>query len=240
MPSDRPPRRVDRSQLPEEFTAETVRAMGFRMARFLANPRNGVLTPDEQVAFDRALREELQGSADRLGRSVRRARHGQPLDLDPDLRRSYQRTQQRLDAQAERTRRAFPQLTDEWGTGEPTTAPELPAVDGAEIDVDGGEDESIGTLAAEIEQTSDTLDILEQIASLQQQQLEHQRSQLLSETRGLFFALAVSIAVIIAGVAPLVEASAHDRRLILAWTAAVCVLGGVGYAAVRARQSKSD
>ena len=50
---------------------------------------------------------------------------------------------------------------------------------------------------------------------MQQQQLEHQRSQLLSETRGLFFALAVSVAVIIAGVAPLVEASSEDRRLIL-------------------------
>ena len=85
------------------------------------------------------------------------------------------------------------------------------------------EDVSLGTFETEIEQTSDTLEILEQIALVQQQQLEHQRSQLLSETRGVFFALAVSVAVIVAGVAPLVEASSDDRRLILIWTAVVCV-----------------
>ena len=84
------------------------------------------------------------------------------------------------------------------------------------------------------------MEILEQIAAIQQQQLEHQRSQLLSETRGVFFALAVSVAVIVAGVAPLVEASSEDRRLILIWTAVVCVIAGLGYAAVRAVQSRSD
>jgi hypothetical protein len=77
-------------------------------------------------------------------------------------------------------------------------------------------------------------------AKIQQQQLEHQRSQLLSETRGIFFALAVSVAVIIAGIAPLVEASADDRRLILLWTALVCVLAGLGYAAVRSFQARAS
>jgi hypothetical protein len=217
--------------------------MGMRTARFLARPNNGILDPDEQAAFDRALRQVLQGSTDRLGRSFGRSRRTGPPTTDPDLRRSYQRAQARLDAQAERARRAFPQLTQDWDvdaasatdeTGAPTAQVE-PVTDDAQGDA---EDQSIGTFETEIEQTSDTLEILEQIASIQGQQLEHQRSQLLAETRGVFFALAVSVAVIVAGIAPLVEASPGDRRLILAWTAAVCAVGGLGYAAVRTVQSR--
>jgi hypothetical protein len=68
--------------------------------------------------------------------------------------------------------------------------------------------------------------------------VEHQASQLLSETRGLFFAFLVSIAVIIAGVAPLVEAEPHDRVLILVWTLAAVVAAGLVYVVVRAVQSK--
>ena len=77
-------------------------------------------------------------------------------------------------------------------------------------------------MESEIEQTSDTLEILERIASIQLQQLEHQRTQVLRDTRGLFFALMVSVAVIVAGVAPLVEAEPDDRRVIVLWTLAVC------------------
>ena len=99
---------------------------------------------------------------------------------------------------------------------------------------------SIGELESEIEQTSDTLEILERIASIQLQQLEHQRTQVLRDVRGVFFALLVSVAVIVAGVTPLVEASPDDRRLILVWTLVICAAAGVVYAIVRARQSKGD
>ena len=90
---------------------------------------------------------------------------------------------------------------------------------------------------SEIEQTSDTLEILERIATIEQQQLEHQRDRVLRDLRGVFFALLVSVAVIVAGLAPLVEATPDDRRLILLWTLVVCVVAGVGYTAVRAWQS---
>jgi hypothetical protein len=245
MPTDRPSRRLDRSQLPDEFSPETVRAMGMRTARLLARPGNGILTPSEQQAFNEALREVMQSSTDRLGRSFGREHRSDSLDLDPDLRRSYLRTQRRLDLQAARARKAFPQLTDDWGVDEPGTdageaGTEVTAADETKDDSDGGDDVSIGTFEAEIAQTSDMMEILEQIAGLQQQQLEHQRSQLLSETRGLFFGFAVSVAVIVAGVAPVVEASPHERRVILLWTAALCIVAGCVYAAVRARQSRPD
>ena len=217
--------------------------MGVRTARLLARPGNGVLTDDEQAAFDRALREVMQDPTDRLGRSLSRTRRGgPPPDVDPDLRRSYVRTRRRLDAQAERARQAFPQLTEGWAledgsaSGRPDATVEVEATDAVAPD----EDVSVGSFETEIEHASDTLEILEQIAAMQQQQLEHQRSQLLSETRGVFFALAVSVAVIVAGVAPLVQASPEDRRLILIWTAVVCVIAGLGYATVRAVQSRAD
>ncbi|CAN5514671.1 hypothetical protein BH10ACT3_BH10ACT3_13560 [soil metagenome] len=256
---DRPSHRLARSQLPDEFTPDTVRAMGMRTARLLARPGNGILDPREQLSFDRALREVVAGSADRLRRSFGREQQVDPQELDPNLRRSYQRTQRRLNAQAARARQAFPQLADDWavdpaaGPGrEPeaevdgsadvgTSDPIDDATQGATDDTTGGGDDvSLGTFEAEITQTSDMMDILEQIAGLQQQQLEHQKSQVLSETRSLFFALAVSVAVIIAGIAPLVEASPDDRLVILEWTAVVLAIAGCAYAAVRAVQSRSD
>ncbi len=211
-----------------------------RTARMLARPGNGVLTEEEQAAFDLALQEVMQRPTDRLGRSVQKTRRVGPPELDPELRRSYLRTQHRLDAQAARARQAFPQLTKGWNLDQGSSSERAGATDEVEAPSDAAEDVSVGVFETEIEQTSDTLVILEKIAAIQQQQLEHQRSQLLSETRGVFFALAVSVAVIVAGIAPLVEASTEKRRLILLWTAAVCAFAGLGYAAVRVVQSRSD
>ncbi len=89
-----------------------------------------------------------------------------------------------------------------------------------------------------MEQTSETLDLLERIATLQQQQIEHQARQFLSETRGLFFAFLVSVAVIVAGVAPLVEAEPHERLQIVLWTLVAVAVAGLVYVVVRGRQSK--
>jgi hypothetical protein len=233
VPRDRSSHRIDRSQLPDEFTPETVRAMDLHTARTLANPHNGILTPEEQASFDRVLRQTMQRTGERLGRP----RPFGPAAVDPELRGSYLRTRRRLDAQTERARRAFPELTAGWSDAaetKPEVETAVPEADSDELD-----DVTVGTLESEIEQTADTLEILEQIAAIQQQQLEHQRSRVLSETRGVFFALAVSVAVIVAGIAPLVEASAHERRLILLWTAIVCIAAGLVYAIVRAVQSRS-
>jgi FtsH-binding integral membrane protein len=89
-----------------------------------------------------------------------------------------------------------------------------------------------------VEQTSETLDMLERIAALQQQQVEHQARQFLTETRSLFFAFLVSVAVIVAGVAPLVEAEPYERLQILLWTLVAVAAAGLVYVVVRGRQSK--
>ncbi|HEX3088367.1 MAG TPA: hypothetical protein VHQ23_06905 [Ilumatobacteraceae bacterium] len=226
-------RHLTRADLPEEFTPDTVRRLDVFTIRRLAQPGNGVLTDDEQHSFDDALRSVMQHTTDRLEQNLRRARRGEPGGLDPRLRRSYARTEERLAAQARQARRAFPQLMDD-----PELPAELPEPPSAADEHD--DDISLGALESEIAQTSDTLEILEQIASIQQQQLEHQRSQVLRDVRGVFFAFLLSVAVIVAGVAPLVEADSDERRLILLWTVVVCVAAGIVYAIVRARQSKSE
>lgn len=244
------PRRPDRGplrreDLPADLTPDAVRELDLRIIRQLMRPGNGVLGADEQRVFDASLRAVMEDTTSRLDESLRRAKRGGPRGFDPELRRSYDRTQARLAAQARRTRLAFPQFTDGWelppgDAGTPASETPAPTVEGPAADDHVDDDISLGELEAEIDQTSDTLEILERIASIQQQQLEHQRSQLLRDTRGVFFALVVSIAVIIAGVAPLVEASPHDRRLIIAWTLGICVVAGVSYAVIRALQPKGD
>ncbi len=233
----RPDRRpLSRADLPAELTPETVRRLDAFTVRRLSQPGNGILTADEQRSFDQALRSVMQDTTDRLDQSLRRVRRGGPGGLDPELRRSYARTEERLAAQARRVRRSFPQLTDDWD--ETVGLPEPAASDEHDDAI------SLGALESEIEQTSDTLEILERIASIQQQQLEHQRTQVLRDVRGVCFALLVSVAVIVAGVTPLVQAEPHERRLIVLWTLVVCGVAGAVYAVVRAAQSnrspKSD
>ena len=229
-------RPLSREDLPADLTPETLRQLGGRPLRQLAQHDNGVLDPEEQQQFDAALRDVMRGTASLVNESLQRARRGGPGNLDPAMRRSYLRTQQRLADQVQRARDSFPELALD-DSSEPV---ETPGSDASTTTEEAGEDDvSPGTLEQEVEQTSETLDMLERIASLQQQQLEHQKTQLLSETRGFFFAFLVSVAVIIAGVAPLVEAEPHERLLIALWTVAAIAAAGLAYALVRGMQGKT-
>lgn len=246
--------RVTRADLPAELTPETLRHLDLQTLRQLSRHGNGILDPEEQGRFDEAYTELLRDTNVLLDESVRRAGHGGPGILDPNLRRSYERTQQRLAAQAQRVRESLPPVSPKPVQPEPGPPDSVPTVDpGPALDPgpvrttepdttapDGSSDDDVSpdTLEQQLEQTSATLDMLEQIASLQQQQVEHQHRQLLGETRGLFFAFLVSVAVIIAGVAPVVEAPPHDRWLILGWTVVTIAAAGVVYTLVRSRQRK--
>lgn len=221
------------------FTPETVRQIDVRTIRHLAGRRTGVLSADEQRQFDAALREAMLATNDRLDRSLGRFGREGPGFADPELRRSYERTRARLAAQAERTRATFPEV--EPGPAPPSATPDVDLT-GPDVDLSGDErdDVSLGELEEEVEETSDLLTALERIAAIEQQQLEHHQSQVLRDVRGVFFGGLVSVAVIVAGVAPLVEAEPDQRRLILAWTVAICTAAGVVYAGIRATQSRGD
>ena len=231
-PGHRLPTRAD---LPAELTPDTLRQVDLRTLRQLARHGNGVLDAEEQKQFDAAFAEVVRGTSSVVNESLQRTRRAGPPALDPVMRRSYQRTQQRLAEQARRAQESFPELAIDAGHD----TDEAPPAEAPTVTEDTQDDDvTPSTLEDEVEQTSETLDMLERIASLQEQQVRHQASQLLSETRGLFFAFLVSVAVIIAGVAPLVEAEPHDRALILFWTLAAVVMAGLVYVVVRAVQGK--
>ena len=229
QPRHRP---LTRADLPAEFTPETLRRLGFGLLRRLADGHNGVLDAKEQEQFDAALAEVMKSTGSRVNETLQRARRPGPDNLDPSMRRSYQRTQQRLAEQTRHARESFPELA----LPDPQDPLDQPDTEGSNP-ISGSaaatDDVSPDTLEKEVEQTSETLDMLERIASLQQQQLAHQESQLLTETRGVFFAFLVSLAVIIAGIAPLVEAEPHERVLIVLWTVVVTAAAGLVYALVR-------
>ena len=67
--------------------------------------------------------------------------------------------------------------------------------------------------------------------------LEQQRD--LQTTRGVFFGFVVSVAVLVAGWAPLVAAEEWSERIwILGLTLATCAVAGLVYALVRRRQNR--
>jgi hypothetical protein len=207
-----------------------MRHLGLRQLAQLRRP-NDILSPTEQAQFDAAFDSLVGDVRGRLRDADGWVRRGGPRGLDPEMRRSYTRTQQRLEEQARRAREALPQLEQPEATDHAVEAP-------VATDHDGTEDVSAESLTEQIEESSTILELLDRIATIEEQQLEHHRSQLLLDTRGFFFAFLVSVAVIVAGVAPLVEAEPHDRLLIVAWTALAIVLAGLVYAAVRASQRK--
>src|SRR4029079_2210862 len=94
--SDRRP--LTRADLPETFTADSLRRLDVATIRRLSQPGNGILSPDDQQAFDQALRSVMGDTTDRLGHALRRARRSGPGGLDPQLRRSFARTEERLAA----------------------------------------------------------------------------------------------------------------------------------------------
>ncbi len=233
-PRDRPrATSLTRADLPDELTAESLRHYNLKSLRMLQRPGNGVLTAAEQEQFDRAMGELQQQLFQYVHDAEGRARRGGPMGLDPEMRRSYQRTQERLWDQARRAREALPELADEAPVTPPDDVPPAPETsDATDTDV------SADSLTEELEETSTILELLDRIAGIEQQQLEHQESQRLLDTRGFFFAFLVSVAVIVAGVAPLVEADPHERVLIAVWTIVACGLAALVYAGVRATQRK--
>ena len=234
--SSRPGRHpITRDELPDQFTPETVRQLDMFTARRLSQPHNGILTADEQRSFDQALRTVMQDTADRLEQSLRRVRRGGPGPRRP----------RPAVASVVRSDRGTSRRT---GTADPS---ELPAAHQRL----GGAERAAGVRRRPRSPTTQSRSASSSRRSSRRRTRwrssnESPRSSCNSSntngrkccatSRGVFFALLVSVAVIVAGVTPLVEASPDDRRLILVWTLVICAAAGVVYAIVRARQSKGD
>lgn len=228
---------LSRADLPAELTPETLRELSFSTLRRLADHRNGVLDATEQEQFDAALPEVMRAVASRVEDAVERGARRGSGPSDPRLRRSYDRAQQRLAEQARRWEEQVSRLAPDQPPVQPSEQPSEQPPEQPEpvpqTPPTASSDETPDTLEEEVAQTSDTLAMLEKIAALEEQQLERQETQRLTDTRGFFFAFLVSIAVIVAGIAPLVEAEPHERLLIVVWTIAVTAVAGLVYALIR-------
>ena len=71
----------------------------------------------------------------------------------------------RLEQQARRARQAFPQLTADWDTP-PAVEPSQPTIEETNASEEADAAISLAALESDIEQTSDTLELLERIASI--------------------------------------------------------------------------
>ncbi len=110
MPAQPSP--LSRADLPDEFTAETVRQLPIATLGQLSRRNNGVLSGAEQHAFDKAVHEVMRGTAERVSQRLsradwaalrrdengERARKGQPPSrADQQLRRLARRIGQDVD-----------------------------------------------------------------------------------------------------------------------------------------------
>ena len=120
----------------------------------------------DQQAFDAALHVVMQDTTDRLNESLRHApgTAGRRTSIpSSDAPTSAPAPPTRRPGQ--HTRDTFPQLTSDWESASSEELAALPAPAPTEPD----DDVSLGSFESEIEQTSDTLEILERIATIEEQ-----------------------------------------------------------------------
>ncbi|WP_375491389.1 hypothetical protein [uncultured Jatrophihabitans sp.] len=266
MSEPRPGRRsaLTRADLPDEFTVDTVRDLPLATLRRLADRRNGVLNEEEQQAFDRAVHEVMGAAAQRVSRqftnadwsarqrkrSARGARSGRASSgADKQLDRIARRIGQQIDV-AE----ALAPGVD-WSFAQPTQPPDdtaAPQADSAaptDVPADSGDtaqstDDSTGTVSDLEQRISDQVELVEvmsEIADVSRRTFGLEQDRDLQNTRTVFFGFVVSVAVLVAGWAPLVAARDWtERSWIIGLTVGTCAIGAGVYGLVRIRQNREE
>ena len=253
MSEDR--RRLTRADLPDELTPETIRRLPLSTLRRLAQPGNGILRPEEQASFDAALHEVMSETAGRVSRQVNRpdwatvlrdantrgARRGggpgRPSRVDEHLGRLARRIDQQVaDAEA-----LAPGV--DWSFAQPPEVSPPADTETTEttdsIDSTGGDTETVSDLEQRLSEQMELVEVMSEIADVSKRTYELEQQRDLQNTRGVFFGFVVSVAVLVAGWAPVVAADDWSERFwILCLTVGTCVLAGVVYALIRRWQNR--
>ena len=233
MPGDR----LTRADLPDELTPETIRELPLHVLRRLSQPGNGVLAAEEQAAFDSAVHQVMSETAGRVSRRANRAdwaavrgrRGGRPTPMDEHLRRLAERIDQQVDV-AE----ALAPGVD-WSF----TQPEAPAA--APEPTVPETSETVSDLEQRLTEQVELVEVMSEIAEVSRRTYALEQQRDLQNTRGVFFGFVVSVAVLVAGWAPIVAADDWTERLwVLGLTVATCVAAGLVYALIRARQRREQ
>lgn len=234
-----------RSDLPEQFTPDTLRSLPVGTLRRLRDPRNGVLTASEQEQFDAALTELMTEAAQRLqgqfaGQDWSQVGRGRARRGGPGARREQQameRLVRRIGTQVDLAEQLAPGV--DWSFV-PTDVDAPEDSDATERSSTVDDDRTIHELESDLGEQVELVAMMGELADISRRTLALEQQRELSNTRGLFFGFLVSVAVIAAGWAPLVMATSEQRRAIVFLTLVTCLVAGAVYAAVSSRQRHDE
>lgn len=255
------PRTLTRADLPAVFTPDTLRTLPMGVLKRLRDPRNGVLSPDDQKAYDAALHQLMADAAQRISgrmdpadweRIAQHAHRGGGWRGAREDKR-LQRIARRFGDQVEAAEELAPGV--DWSfaapaelvaQAPPTEPPAAPAESPAESPsadalprVD--EDETLPQFEERMTEQMQLVGIMADLAEMSHRTYDLERQRDRSETRTVFFGFVVSVAVLVAGWAPLVATHDWPERLwIVGLTVATCVVAGVVYALTRHWQKRQE
>jgi hypothetical protein len=239
--------RLTRADLPEEFTPETIRQLPMSTLRRLARPGNGILTPEEQTTYDAVLHEVMSQTASRVSRQIDRpdwadvrrqanARHGRQGRGAPQSRVDQQlsRLSQSIDEQVGAAEALAPGV--DWSFVQPAPAPPSSAT--PPTDTGDSDAETVSDLEQRLTEQVELVQVMSEIADVSKRTYALEQQRDLQSTRTVFFGFVVSVAVLVAGWAPIVAADDWSERFwILTLTLGTCALAGVVYGLIRKRQN---
>jgi hypothetical protein len=261
MPRDRRP--LTRADVPDQFTPETLRALPISTVRRLADHRNGILTGAEQEQFDRVMHEVMRAAAGRVSQQLDQAdwsairRDGSPRSDGPG--RGGDRPS-RVDLQLQRLARRIGQQVDvaetlapgvDWSFAQtddpapaaaqvtsPAGAVALEPTDSADPTDDA--EGTVSDLEARISEQVELVEVMSEIAEMSKRTYALEQQRDLQNVRSVFFGFVVSVAVLVAGWAPLVTARDWDERIwMIVLTLGTLLAAGAVYWLVRRKQVNS-
>src|SRR3954447_19072995 len=221
MPRDR--QQLTPADPPPARTPETLRQVPLPLLRRLARPGNGVLSPEEQSAFDAALHEMMSRTAHRVrsqidrsdwaavlrdqgGRSGRRGGPQHSRAADENLRRIAERIGRQVDV----AEGLAPEV--DWSFAQPEELEASTPDEAAATPADDETTETVGDLEQRLSEQVELVQVMSEIAEVSRRTYALEKQRDLQSTRGLFFGFVVSVTVIVAGWAPIVAAEDWTER----------------------------
>ena len=236
---------LTRADLPAEFTAETIRELPLSTLRRLADRRNGILSSEEQRTFDKAMHDVMRGTAERVsqqltktdwsairrGENARGDREGRPSSrADQQIQRLARRIGQQVDV----AETLAPGVDWSFAQSDPEPGDHQSTTDAAPDDQDG----TVSDLEQRISEQVELVEVMSEIADVSKRTYELEQQRDLQNTRSVFFGFVVSLAVLVAGWAPLVAAEDWNQRFwIIGLSLGTCLIAGAVYFLVRRAQN---
>lgn len=231
------------------FTPESLRGIPMSELGRLARPGNGVLSAEEQPAFDAALHALMSDAARRVSRQMDRAdwkrtvreargKGGRPGGVERPTRVDQQlhRLARGIEEQVDRAEALAPAV--DWSFAQADETPVTPDTP-TPADSDGSSSETVADLEQRLTEQVELVQVMSEIAEVSKRTFALEQQRDLQTTRGVFFGFVVSVAVLVAGWAPIVAARDWDERAwTLGLTLATCVAAGIVYALVRRWQNR--